>query len=254
VSPRIRTFFLVGILIGISASFCSAFPPFRTEDAGTTPQGGFGLELLNAFTNSDFGKDNISTLTVIYGLADWIEADIDFAFLTVRPDKGQNESGFGDILFLLKLKILGQNGILSENEVLPDLVLEPSISIPTGDEDKGLGLGETRPGLLLTVEETFWGKLAGRANLGYFAINLDDDYEDNFFYGFQIDFPLFTERLRLGSELTGVFGSDGANPLFNLTGLVFQITDTIGINGGVEFGLKDAQSSVTGIVGVTFGF
>ena len=159
-STGIRIFFRVGLLIVILTSFCSAFPPFRTEDAGTTPQGGFGVELLNAFTKSDFGKDNISTVTFIYGLANWIEADIDFAFLAVRPDSGQNETGFGDILFLLKLKILGENGILGENEVLPDLLLEPSISFPTGDEDEGLGLGESRPGLLLAVEETFWGKLS----------------------------------------------------------------------------------------------
>ncbi|MBI2486612.1 MAG: transporter [Deltaproteobacteria bacterium] len=234
--------------------FVLPFHPIEQKTQEPLHRGGFGLELGNAFTNSDGGKENIITLTLIYGLANWIETDIDFAFLTVRPDSGQNESGFGDILFLLKLKIPGESGILSGNEFLPDLVLEPSISIPTGDEDKGLGLGETRPGLLLAVEETFWRKLAGRANLGYFATNLDDDYKDKFFYGFQIDFPLLTERLRLGSELTGEFGSDDANPLFTLVGLVFQINDKIALNGGVEFGLKDAQSSVTGIVGVTFGF
>ena len=250
----IRVLLLSWFAMVVSASLCSAFPPFRTEDAGTTPQGGFGVEFGNAFTNSDNGKENLTTLTLIYGIADWIEADMDFAFLTLRPDSGKDESGFGDILILSKIKIFGENGTLSSNELLPGLVVEPSISIPTGDEDKGLGLGETRLGLLLAVEKTFWGTLDGRANLGYFAIKLDDDYEDNFFYGFQIDFPFFTERFRLGSELTGVFGSDGTNPLFSLTGFVFQINDTIGLNGGLEFGLKDAQSSVTGIVGVTFGF
>ncbi len=60
--------------------------------------------------------------------------------------------------------------------------------------------------------------------------------------------------MRLGSELTGVFGSDGTNPLFNLTGFVLQINDAVGLNGALEFGLKDAQSSVTGIIGLTFGF
>ncbi len=174
-SHRIRVLLLSWLLIVVSASLCSAFPPFRTEDAGTTPQGGFGVELGNAFTSSDNGKENLTTLTLIYGIADWIEADMDFAFLTVRPDSRQNESGFGDILFLSKFKIFGENGIVSSNDILPGLVIEPSFSIPTGDEDKGLGLGETRLGLLLAVEKTFWDKLDGRANLGYFAINLDDD-------------------------------------------------------------------------------
>ncbi len=240
----------------VSASLCSAFPPFRTEDAGTTPQGGFGVEFGNAFTTSDNGKENLNILTLIYGIANWIEADIDFVFLTLRPDSGQNESGFGDILILSKIKIFGENEILSSNELLPGLVLviEPYISIPTGDEVKGLGLGETKLGILLAVEKDFLDKLDARANLGYFAVNLDDDYEDNFFYGFQIDFPIYGEKLRLGSELTGVFGSEGTNPLFSLTGFVFQINDTVGLNGALEFGLKDAQSSVTGIVGVTFGF
>ena len=253
---NVKVFFLIGLLADLSASLSFALPPFRTEDAGTTRRGTFGLELQNEFTKTDRGNDNLTKLTLIYGLTDWIELDIDFPFLVLMPDRDQNEYGFGDTVVLSKLKILGEGGVIGGNKIFPDLALVPSILIPTGDEDKGLGSGEIESGFLLVVEETFWN-LAGRGNVGYFATNdpaSDEDFTDRFFYGVQMDFPLFSEKLRLGSEITGEFGQGEETPLFTLTGLVFQITDDIGLNGGVELGLKDAYSSVTVIFGLTFGF
>ena len=187
---------------------------------------------------------------------DCIETEIDFALLILRPDSGKNEFGFGDTVILSKFKILGEKGVLHVDDLFPDMVIRPSVLLPTGDEDKGTGSGQIELGILLVIEKTFW-KVAARANLGYFASNdptFDENFEDRFFYGVQIDFPLFIEKLRLGSELTGQFASGAGSPLFSLTGLVFQITENIVLDGGVELGLKDAASAVTAIVGITFGF
>ena len=250
-----RVCLLVGFFIELLTSISFAFRPFRTEDAGITPIGFFSVELGNEFRKNDDGKDNVTTFALTYGLLDWIETELDFALLTLRPDTGKNEFGFGDTVILSKFKILGEKGVLHD-DLFPEMVIRPSVLIPTGDEDKGTGSGQIELGILLVLEETFW-KVAARANLGYLASNdptFDENFEDRFFYGFQVDFPLFIERLRLGSELTGQFASGEGSPLFSLTGLVFQITENIVFDAGVELGLKDAGSAVTAIVGITFGF
>ena len=251
-----RVCLLVGFFIELLTSISFAFRPFRTEDAGITPIGFFLVELGNEFRKNDDGKDNVTTFALTYGLLDWIETELDFALLTLRPDTGKNEFGFGDTVILSKFKILGEKGVLHDDDLFPEMVIRPSVLIPTGDEDKGTGSGQIELGILLVLEETFW-KVAARANLGYLASNdptFDENFEDRFFYGFQVDFPLFIERLRLGSELTGQFASGEGSPLFSLTGLVFQITENIVFDAGVELGLIDASSAVTAIAGITFGF
>jgi len=251
-----RVCLLIVIFIGLTTSISFAFRPFRTEDAGISPIGFFAVELGNEFRKNDDGKDNVTTFALTYGLLDWIETEIDLALLTLRPDSGKNEFGFGDTVILSKFKILGEKGVLYDNYLFPDMGLRPSVLFPTGDEDKGTGSGQIELGILLVIEKTFW-EVAGRANLGYFASNdptFDENFEDRFFYGVQIDFPLFIEELSLGTELTGQFASGEGSQLFSLTGLVFQITENIVLDGGVELGLKDAGSAVTAIVGITFGF
>lgn len=251
-----KIYLLIGLFIELSTSISFAFRPFRTEDAGISPIGFFAVELGNEFRKNDDGKDNVTTFALTYGLLYWIETEIDFALLTLRPDSGKNEFGFGDTVILSKFKILGEKGVLYDNDLFPEMVIRPSVLIPTGDEDKGLGSGNIQLGLLLVLEKNFW-KVGGRANIGYFASNdptFDENFEDRFFYGVQVDFPLFIERLRLGTELTGQFGENVGAPLFSLTGLIFEITENIVLDAGVEFGLKDAGSAVTAIVGITFGF
>ncbi len=244
------------MLVELSTSFSLAFNPFRTEDAITTPKGGIGLIMQNEFTNQNSGKQHVTTFNLYFGVVDWIEADIIFALLYSNPDSGQEDFGFGDILAFSKIKILGEDGLFNKKEYLPEIVLEPSILIPTGDADKGLGAGRIEFGFLIALEKHFW-KLAGRANIGYLASNdptLDQNFEDRFFYGVQTDVPLFTERLRFGTELTGEFGENVGAPLFSLTGLAFEISENIVFVAGVELGLKDADSAVTAIVGITFGY
>ncbi|HZX14838.1 MAG TPA: transporter [Thermodesulfobacteriota bacterium] len=254
--PTARVFLMIGLFIELSTSISLAFRPFRTEDAGITPIGFFSVELGNEFSKTDEGKDNVTTFALTYGLLDWIETEIDFAVQTLRPDSGKNEFGFGDTVILSKFKIVGEKGVLYDSDLFPDMVIRPSILIPTGDEDKGTGSGQIELGILLVLEKAFW-KVAARANLGYFASNdptLDQNFEDRFFYGVQADVPLFTERLSFGTELTGEFGENVGAPLFSLTGFVFEITENVVLDAGVELGLKDAASAVTAIVGITFGF
>jgi hypothetical protein len=253
------------IFIELSTSFSIAYQPYNTEDAIMTPKEDVGIQIENLFTTQNGGNQNETTFNLLYGVVDWIEADIVFALLDLRPDPGQNEFGLSDTLLFSKIKILGDDGYFHGNEFLPDIVLEPSVLVPTGDEAKGLGGGKIQLGILLVLEKQFW-KVAGRANFGHFASNettFNENFVNQFFYGVQIDFPVFTDRFRLGTELTGEFGEDIGAPLFSLTGFIFQITDNIVLDAGVEIGLSDAgvklgvkqeASQVTVITGLSFGF
>lgn len=173
---------------------------------------------MNLQKKSD-GKGNTNTITLTYGLAQWIETDINLIFKTLIPDSGETEFGFGDTI------LAGKFRVIDERKILPAILIEPSISFPTGSASKGTGSGETELGLLLVIEKTL-GKLTGRANLGYFAANLDEDYKDRIFYAFELDFPI-SNKLRLASEVTGNTDSRARQgSVFTLTGLLFEITKT----------------------------
>jgi len=227
------------------------------EDAGTSPNGVFTFELGNEFSNNAVGKDNFTVFGLIYGIVDWIEVEIDLGLLSLNPDESQNEFGFADMVLLSKFKMLGERGVISGNEDLPEVALEPSILIPTGNENKGLGTGNVEAGILLAIEDKIWLPVV-RENIGYLATNnpvFNGNFENNFVYGFEVDIPLFIDRLILGSELTGNIGSgDDGSPLFSLTGLALEVTENIVLDGGIEFGLKDAESDVTVMIGATIGF
>lgn len=129
--------------------------PLITEDTGTQGSGGWQLEV--------FGEDGKARGTgaplerqdavLSYGIAE--TADVQIGLPWIRHAGGR---GTGDASLDLKLRFLVQ-GPLS-------LGLKPGITLPTGDEGKGLGAGRVGWGslLILSYDLESW---AFHAHAGY---------------------------------------------------------------------------------------
>ena len=125
-----------------TATAVHAAHPLITEDTGTQGRGGWQLEL-NVERQRDSGASATQWgSTLSYGFVD--EADLQVG-LPYRENPGR-----GDLAIDVKWRFR-QRDVLS-------LGLKPGITLPTGDEERGLGTGRTTVGSLaiLSYEPEGW--------------------------------------------------------------------------------------------------
>lgn len=146
---------LACVFLFLAAANLQAAHPLITEDTGTQGAGGWQLEL--------FGEDGRARGTgtplerqdavLSYGLAD--NVDVQLGLPWIRHAGGR---GTGDVSLDLKWRFL-ERGPLS-------LGLKPGVTLPTGDEAKGLGSGSAAWGtlLILSYDLDSW---AFHAHAGY---------------------------------------------------------------------------------------
>jgi hypothetical protein len=144
--------------------------PLITDDADTQGKGKSQVEINGQY---DFDEQTISGLNVksrggqavsilSYGLIDNTDIVIGIPYVseTQKNDglKVNDQQGFSDLTVELKWRFYEKDGL--------NLALKPSISIPTGNDEKGLGAGKTGYAafFILSKELEPW---AGHVNLGY---------------------------------------------------------------------------------------
>ena len=249
--------FLAGFIFLISASSAFAFRPFATEDTDVSEKGEFGIEIGNEYNSDNVNDENVTTLALVYGLTSWLEMEMDFALIYIDPKAESSQFGLGDSVLLGKIKLLGENGLFydgTESKYIPELIVQPSLLIPTGDEDKGLGSEDFEFGVLVGLQKNI-SPASVKANIGYFATNdpiTDQTFDDRFFYGFEIDFNILNEFI-IGTEITGEFETtNNLNPVFSLTGIVYKLNDKLSLDAGFQIGINDTDSSKTIIFGLTW--
>ncbi|MCX8027614.1 MAG: transporter, partial [Thermodesulfovibrionales bacterium] len=145
--------------------------PLTTDDAGTMGKGRFDIEAHSKFIfdkRSDNGseiktKAGEFSLVFPYGLID----DIDVA-LTIPYQWGRvkvdgittyDEKGLSDFTIETKWRFYKSDNGLS-------LAIKPSITLPVGDDKKGLGVGKATYGLLFIATKEIQS-CAFHLNLGY---------------------------------------------------------------------------------------
>ncbi|HEX7897001.1 MAG TPA: transporter [Planctomycetota bacterium] len=89
-----------------------------------------------------------------YGVTEWLTVEAELPFVRVDFDPGDSESGIGDIALEAKasLKRGGTNPIGFVSDV--DLAAGVRVTLPTGDEDEGLG--EEHATLAPFVAASYW--------------------------------------------------------------------------------------------------
>ena len=128
----------------------------RTKTAYVLDQGEVEVDLVGSFLRFDEGGRKVDEsrlmVEVEVGVTDWLMAEIEVPYLFFNPRNGPGERGWGDIELELKAGLPGHwNGF--------KLAVGLEVSLPTGDEDKGLGSPETEVGFFIAVSRRF-GRLA----------------------------------------------------------------------------------------------
>lgn len=250
-------------LICLSNSF--AAHPLITDDTGTQGKGKFQVEV-NSELNYDREKEEgvrikeaggeIATI-FSYGIVDNVDIvlGMPFQWFRIKEDSEltSRNSGLSDLSLELKWRFYEKEGL--------SFALKPGLTLPTGNEKKGLGNGRPSYGLtFITTKEL--GAWAFHFNLGYTRneYKLREDKEANRKDIWHVSFASELEVVK-DLKLVGNIGiernpekASSRHPAFILGGFIYSISENIDINLGVKGGLNKPETDFTILSGMAFRF
>ena len=243
--------FLVLSFSGISL----AAHPLITDDTGTQGAGKFQLELNYEFNHEDTDgvEENLHDISTVlsYGIIDTVDLVVGLPYQFVSTKEGgekTREDGIADMTIEVKWRFFEMEGL--------SLGIKPGVSIPTGDDDKGLGAGKVGGSVqfIATQELAPW---TFHFNGGYGRNETTVEDETDIW---QVS---LAAELEVCSWLK-VVGNVGAErntdteddtpAAFILGGLIFPVTENVDLDLGVKGGLTEPESDYGLLAGVAIRF
>lgn len=245
-------FILVGALFPGSAQ---AAHPLITEDTGTQGRGNFQLELTAERGRDDANGARTKTVATAAVMAYGLRDDADMIFTLprkrVHTDDGStetNESGGSDAGLDFKWRF-------SEREDL-SLALKPGVTLPTGDEAKGLGRGKSAYSLYLvtTIAPEPW---ALHLHMGYIRNRNVADERESIWHASFGGWREFGEKLKIVGDIGADTNTDKSSKTelsFLILGAIYSINKDFDADIGVKKGLTNTETDYTLLGGVTLRF
>ncbi|MEW6416929.1 MAG: transporter [Nitrospirota bacterium] len=258
---------LLFALSSLLSAFCFvvnsyAAHPLITDDTGTQGKDKFEFELGGEYGHEDEDGVTENSMEIVpvfaYGITDDIDIELCVPYLYVRTKETEitTEAGFSDVEIDLKWRFYEKDGL--------SFALRPLISLPTGDEDRGLGAGKVGYSLLLfvTKEVKPWNvdnsinvPWSFDLNIGYKRNeNKNDERED-------IWHASLSSRVEVAKDLNVVADigietnpdkfSD-MHPAFILGGFIYSISENLDVDFGVKGGLNKPETDYSILAGITF--
>lgn len=243
---------MLGILSSIPAY---AAIPLVTDDTGTQGKGKFQIELSGEYVSDKEDGVREKTLDVgaalTYGVID--NVDIVFAipyssWRATEAGETTSESGITDLAIEAKWRFYEKDGL--------SFALKPGLTIPTGDDKKGLGNGRSTYYLYLIASKEM-EQLGLHLNLAYIRNeNKADDRKDIFHASVAT-----TYEVMKGLKLVGDTGietnpdrSSADSPAYVLVGLIYSPLENLDIGFGIKGGLTRPETDISFRGGITFRF
>ena len=233
----------VTLLVMFDCYAVYAFRPLSTEDTGIPDKGALEVESGFTYTRESNESNNFNfSLVSIYGLLENMALCVELPFDVINPDDGETEGGFSDTTLALK------TSLLPEGEILPSFLLKTIVKLPTGDEDKGLGSGETDTTLLMVASKTV-GHATLHGNIGYTFIGGGSN-DDNIIYGIALEYSVIPKLALVGEafmETENDFDKE-AHTINPLVGLRYHLTEKITLDTAFSMGICYDQKTDYGII------
>ena len=234
--------------------------PLITDDTGTQGKGSFQLELNGQHDRDKEDVGGISVkatgvevaATLSYGIVDNVDLVLSLPYIWGREKEDDSvvykENGIGDASFEAKIKFFEKEGF--------SLALKPGISLPTGDEDKGLGTGKLGGQIYLIATQEV-EPFAFHANLGYIRNENDADEREDIWHASLAATLEIVKDLNLVANIGVERNPDteaSEDPVFLIGGVIYSINENFDIDFGVKCGLTDSETDIIGLAGLTFRF
>jgi hypothetical protein len=250
-------------VLNVTPSFASH--PLEGDDTATHGLGNYQLEI-----NSEAGfdkqkQDGIETRTssqqvatvLTAGLGERVDLAIGlpWQWLRVKQDGAltTSENGVGDLSLELKWRFLERNGF--------SLAVKPGMTLPTGDEDRGLGNGRVSGGVTMIATKEM-APLTMHLNARYFRneYGLESDRQANRSDIYSASLSALFEvvkDLQLVAETGVQTNSDRTSrtcPAFATVGAIYSLKENTDLDLGVKYGLNEPATDLTLLAGFTTHF
>jgi hypothetical protein len=199
-----------------------AAPPYRTDDPEPTEFGHFELY---TFSNGTVVRgDTAGTLPGIelnYGLIPNGQLTIDTVAAFDSPSSGPMQFGYGDTPISFKYRFIQEDN----KSWRPQVAVFPLVNLPTGDEDRRLGVGHVQVFLPMWFQKSFgdW-KIDGG---GGYWINQGGTGDKNFWFSGLLIQRKVTDNLSVGGEI------------FHQTANTIDGHDSTGFNFGAIYDINE---------------
>ena len=248
-------FFVVGL-----AATSHAAHPLITDDAGTQGKGKFQLEVNGEFNYDKETEEEVTTKEtggevapiLSYGIADNLDIvlGVPYQWFRVKEDGDvtDKEDGISDMSLELKWRFYEKDGL--------SLALKPGITLPTGDDEKGLGTGrETYSLYFITTKEIEpW---AFHLNLGYVRNENKSDEREDIWHASLAGEVEVVKNLKVVADIGAERNPDKASdthPAFIVGGLIYSLSESFDIDFGVKGGLNKTEADYSILTGITMRF
>lgn len=245
------------LFFGILSCATTAFAahPLITDDAGTMGAGKAQLEM-----NGEYGHDKEDGVTstktegaatLSYGLSETVDLVVGLPYQHLRvkeADTTLTENGISDTAIEVKWRFYEHDDL--------SLAIKPGLTLPTGDDEKGLSSGKASYSLFFIASQEMdpW---AFHLNLGYIRSENTLDEEKDLWHASVAASLAVTEDLHAVANL-GVESNPakltGSDPAFFLAGLVYALSEEFDLDCGIKYGLTDPETDYTVLAGVTWKF
>jgi hypothetical protein len=257
----LRELLLAVITVAVlSAGTANAAHPLITDDSGTQGKGKlqfefigeYGLDKIDGVKQKSFQAPTVPFLTC--GLTEDTDIVLGLSYTeVVTEDSGSTTAirGIGDASIELKTRFY-------ENEGL-SFAVKPGITLPTGDENKGLGNGRVSYHAFFIATKELQSS-AFHLNLGYirneFKLRADEDANRKDIW--HISFATQVEVVKnlkavanIGMERNPDKTSE-THPAFILGGLIYSVTENLDVDAGIKFGLTKPETEISYLAGITW--
>jgi hypothetical protein len=227
----------------IIATAAQAGPPFVTDDPETPPLHGWEINI--PFTlEHESGEQVFETplFDINYGYRRNVQLKVEFALLNVRLDGYRTERGLSDTSVGVKWRFL------EEDQHLPQMAVYPQVTLPTGDDQRGLGEGKPSYRLPLVVQKS-WGPWTVFGNFGA-VLQSRPGSRDFWFHGLTV-LREVSPSLELGLEEYGNSPTDRderSSLGFN-SGAIWKVAESLNVlfSAGRTFRGEEATTVYLGI-------
>ncbi|MBI5590003.1 MAG: transporter [Deltaproteobacteria bacterium] len=254
----VRKFLFIGMLVSPAAAWASH--PLITDDAGTQGNGNFQLEVNGEYDRDDDTVSGVSVkstggqiaTTLTYGVTDTVDIvlSLPYQWSNIKEDgiTASDGNGISDTVLEAKWRFFEKDGL--------GLALKPGISLPTGDDGKGLGTGKTGYHLFFIASQEI-APWAFHLNLGYVGNENNVDEVINIWHASLAATYDVVENLKIVGNIGMEKNTDKAadnDPAFILGGIIYSISKSFDIDFGVKYGLASSETDMSLMAGTTFRF
>ena len=234
--------------------------PLITDDAGTQGKGKTQLEVNGQYEADEETVEGVRTkstgvqaaATLSYGVTDNFDLVFTLPYQWTREKEDDvttyKENGVSDVVVEAKWRFYEKNAW--------SVALKPGIILPTGDDDKGLGMGKVgyQAFLIGSKEIAPW---SFHVNLGYIRNENKADEQKNIWHASVAGTCDVIDKMKLVGNIGIERNTDDSaknDPAFILGGIIYAVTEKLDLDCGVKFGLNRAETDWSLLGGITIKF